>query len=268
MRTLRNFLTALLHPAVKTGFCGLMWLIYATFYQTGAAYGLEVHGLEFPPYIMTEKNGDAKGIIVDMVRELAVRLDEPVQFTITNWARAYRVVTRHESDALIPTMKIKERLKFLHYPETPLLYLNFYLIRHKDSPHKFSGELKDLTGYKVGRIRGAKVAPSFDQALANGLFTVKERSNTKLLVKGLLYKRLDFIALDWRVARWEELAMTNQHNIQVVEPPLGKVPVYLALSKERNTRDKVVKISNELLKMQNDNVLERLENKYLTKPRQ
>jgi len=222
----------------------------------------EVHGLEFPPYIMVKENGETHGIVVDMVRKLAVRLDQPVRFKISNWARAYRIVTQHESDALIPAMKTVERLEYLHYPETPLLYLNFYLISHKGNRYKFNGNFKELADYKVGRLRDAKVAPSFDKALSDGLFTVEQRNSTKMLVKAALLKRLDFIALDWRVSRWEELSQSQHQQLIAIEPALGKVPVYLAFSNIRYTVEDVSRINKHLSKMHNEHILEHLDVKY------
>lgn len=242
--------------------CLVLCLLACLSLKPTLGYGFEVHGLTFPPYIFVEKDGDAQGIIVDMVEELAVRLGEPVSFNISNWARAYRVVTTHKSDALIPTMKTPERLKYLHYPETPLLYLTFHLVSLKDNRHTFSGNFKDLSRYKVGRLRSAKVSPGFDKALSEGIFTVQERNSTKLLIKGVVGKRLDFIALDWRVARWEEVAMFKDKKLEAMEPALGRVPVYLAFSNVRYTREKVAVISKELSKMHDEGVLERLEQKY------
>ncbi len=239
----------------------LLLTIYFLWFSNFAR-AFTVEGLVIPPYIMQSEEGEVSGIIVDIVYELADRLDWEVTFEISNWARAYRNVTSHKSDALMPAIKTPDRLEWLFFPDAPLITVDMHLVKHVEHQIQFDGNLDELKELEVGRIRDAKVTPEFDQAVSDGRIQIVERNSLSQLVQGVAAKRIDLIAFDWRLIQWQAKELQLRDRIERVHPPLGKVPAYLAFSNRRFTESQIKQVSETLSKMHEEGVLQRIEAKY------
>lgn len=251
-----------------------MWLtrrlvyFFSFFFSTYCWAQLEsvdVYTIDFPPYIIADERqpNQVSGIIPDLLNQVFQQLKMAPQYHATNWARAFHFATKDDGTGLIPTMKVTERLEYLYYPATPLLYLKPHIITAHDKTHiSFSGDLKELSQLKVGKLRQARVAPEFDQALADGVFRVELRNNIDSLVKSLNTDRIDVITADKRQAAYYSKQMGNKPP-RILGPALGEVPIYIAFNKKQVNQDWVNRFDNQLKQLLAAGALAKVEAKYL-----
>jgi len=134
----------------------------------------------------------------------------------------------------------------LIYPDEPLTVLQMGLMRQKGSRAGYDGKLESLKDRTIGRIRNARVAPAFDEAAANGLFHLEERSDFGLLALAVAHGRVDFLAGDELMGLWGAAENGVLDRVEMVHPHFGDNPVYLAISKKSPFASRVDEISAKL----------------------
>lgn len=224
---------------------------------------LLVAGLVFSPYIIQESDGSVHGIIVDIVREVGKRVGLRVDFAISNWARAFHSAQHGHIDALIPTMKSKDREQFLYYPAQPLLNLDMVLVKKRNREIGFNGTMDSLKNYQIAWIRKGRVSPAFDKAREEGVITVVERNTPSIAIKGVAYGRVDLAATDRLLGIWAAQKEGLSEKIEMVTPILGSVPVYLALSKSRISLSKLKRVDAALAEIHQDGTFKQILHRYL-----
>lgn len=223
-----------------------------------------VSGLHFPPMIIAPKGEQqATGIITDLTREILKRTGHRVEFKITNWARAMKEAEYGVSDALIPTMKSKDREAFLRFPKIPVLVLNYVLITQKGRKIDFNGSLDELVRYRILKLRDGRVTPAFDKAVEDGLLNIQERTDFTQVARGVASKRADLGTINnfnyfWIAEREGLFSLTD-----VVEPALGQTPVYLALSRNSTTDELAAGVSENIIEMIADGTYAKILKKYI-----
>ncbi|MGY5451576.1 substrate-binding periplasmic protein [Agarivorans sp. MS3-6] len=231
---------------------------------TSQAKTIEIQSFIFPPYIMLNAQGRAEGIIIDLIDQSFARLGVDADYQLSNWARAYAKVKTHQSQGLIPTMRTTDREQFFYYPDTAFLLLDQHLIATSSwSENSFSGDFSELDAYRIGKVRNARISPSFDAALADKVFDVDKHNSVEGLVKSLLLGRLDMIATDSRQALLVATQEGKPHSLKLLKPALGQVPVYLAFSKEQVDEKFVEQFDQQLKQLLEQGALAQLEAKYL-----
>lgn len=190
-----------------------------------------IAGLEAPPYVILDKEGAASGIVVELIRQTLKPLGIEPEFQITNWARAYRTTLNAHADALIPTIKSADREQYFVFPDEPLNVLHMALLAHPNKQITYTGRLEDLMPYRIGKVRQARVAPAFDQAVTSGKLRVEERTSFGLLALAVAHNRLDLMAGDELMSVWSAAENGVLDQVKVIQPYLDHVPVYLAISK-------------------------------------
>ncbi|MBK8160848.1 MAG: ABC transporter substrate-binding protein [Rhodospirillaceae bacterium] len=100
-----------------------------------------------------EKAGEAKGILIDIAREVfAVRLEQPVVTTLYPWERAQQMVRSGEADGFI-TVATTERDSYANCGRIPVLRADLHPIIRPDSPQRTDIEaarnLADLRQFDI-----------------------------------------------------------------------------------------------------------------------
>lgn len=230
---------------------GLMFaLLFAPIHSAYSKDKIVIGGLEAPPYIIVGKDKQVSGILIDLITQTLSNMDiEPV-FEITNWARAFANAKNGKIDALIPTIKSADREEFFVFPKTPLVNLEMVLIKKSVRNLNFSGNLNELKGYNIGRIRNARVSPKFDDAAQQNIFQIQERSSFGLLALGVARGRFDLMAGDELMGLWGAATQDVLDQVEVVHPHLNNIPVFFALSKHSPYADRVKQFSEHFSKVQ------------------
>lgn len=224
---------------------------------------LTIVGPPLPPYIILNDDGHVSGVVVDITRKALEAQGFKVNFRITNWPRAYEEASTGKADAIIPTMYSAERAELFHYPDTPVVIMRSVLVAAKDSGVIYDGTIASLIDYKLARIAKARVAPAFDEALAQGVLNVDSRSSAELLILGVINHRLDAAAMPELVALNAAANRGVIDHIKIVSPALQEVQSFIAFPKTRMSEDMVKSVSDILRGYYQDGTYDAVKSSYI-----
>jgi polar amino acid transport system substrate-binding protein len=214
---------------------------------------------EWPPYVMpVSENGKLSGLNAETVLELCSRLGFEADMQIVPWKRALAYAKEGKADAIFAPRYTKERAEFLYYPSEPLNLEKTVLFARKGSGIKIS-KLDDLKGKMVGTVRGYNYGPEFDNCL--GLERA-ESDNDRQLLKILSKNRVPLIiSSDEGTVKY----LCKQAGVEAeVVYVLNKIPSYIAFSKAKGERGKVLaeRFGKMLRKLKEEGFVQKIEGKY------
>lgn len=210
-----------------------------------------ISGLQAPPYVMLDEKGKATGILVDLINQGLQPLNIQPVFKISNWARSFEEAKQGRADAIIPTIKSEDRETLFIFPAEPLTRLQMAFMKHPDADIAFTGDLDSLTRYRIGKIRKARVSPTFDEAVAQQKLQIEERTSFGLLALAVARNRLDLFAGDELMGLWGAAENGVLDEVETITPYLSKVPVYMAIGKSSIFADEAELISQALAEAKN-----------------
>lgn len=245
-----------------TGVSLFIWMT-ACGQQAQAAQKITIAALNAPPYIVRGETGDVSGILVDFLRKVLPGAGLEPEFVVETWSRAYADVKLGRIDGLIPTIETPDREKDLLFIKKPLATLDMVLIGRSDRTYRYDGTMPSLTGYYIGRVSGARVEKHFDKAAADGLFDLEGRSGFGLLALSVANDRLDLFAGDRLMGVWGARDKGVWNRLRILSPPLGQVPVHLALSRISPLNDRSDRISSAVSKGKSSGMYERIVQNYV-----
>jgi polar amino acid transport system substrate-binding protein len=214
--------------------------------------------------ISYEANGKVTGFGTDLTNEIFSRLKTPIEISIVPSSRALSMIELGTADALFALAKTAEREAFAVYPTEAFIEQPIALYVLKDSPIAFNGDIKTLSGYSIGIIRGGRLSPEFDEAVKNKLFPklneVNDYSQNILMLDG---KRID-IAIG---PRYSILFAAREAgkigSIKELATPLTKSsPAYLVFSKKGKAAALASQVDATLKAMKKDGTYDKLMQKY------
>ena len=190
-----------------------------------------IGALSAPPYVFLDEDGNAKGILVIKITQALERIGIKPVFEINNWSRSFRRVKTGEIDAIIPALKSPDREELLVFPDLPIAIFNMMMAKNVRDTRQMA-DLNDLSSKSVGRIRGARVTPAFDNAISEQKFQLEERETFGQLALGVAHQRLDYAVGPELMLMWGAGENGILGRLDFLEPSLGQGVVYLALSKQ------------------------------------
>ncbi len=241
----------------------LLGIICFTFSTAVFSQTIQLVSIDYPPYVYQE-NGKIKGFNVDLLKEIFQRMKTPMEIELMPWARAVKMIRRGQADALFPFFKNEERLKFTDYPES-FTEEPVALFVIKESPIQWNGDLRQLSQYRFGRVRGYSSGSTFDQALEDGIIQLDETSSTRLNIKKLLLERFEIMIENKYVALYELQKMNAAKNIRELEPLIQNNLAYLGFSKKRNHKVTIDKFNTTLREMKEDGSYQKIIDNFFGK---
>lgn len=156
------------------------------------------------------------------------------KFTVSpSWKRGFSMATAGQVDAIIPTNKKPDRIALFHFPAKPFKKMTVVLFTQASNPvSSFSGLEEVLDGKRFGRIAGSSLETSLDAFVAAGRVRLDERTKVRALYEGLLRGRLDYVAEVLEHSAPFIRALQAEDKIKALSPPLGVIPLYIAVSKK------------------------------------
>ncbi len=125
------------------------WFSIGLLFQPGVSNGEEylVALGSWEPHIIFDQNGQASGIDVEILNELARRANIKLRYKHFPFKRIFKMLQSGKADIVCSIIRTAEREKFLHFIETP--YLTdipkvFYLQKGKKEVLQKSGDLHQL----------------------------------------------------------------------------------------------------------------------------
>ncbi len=175
---------------------------------------LKIMAYEYRPY-MYEENNEIKGIVIDVVKEVFRRMEQPISIRFVTWTNALHNIKSGKFDALSLIYKNKVREKFGDYSSEVLIPQEITFFVRNDSKITFDGDLEKLKKFKIGVIRGFSYGPIFDDAVSKGVLKVDKTRSLKQNISKLLVGRYD-ILIDGRYVVLDELSAINKNESQSI----------------------------------------------------
>ncbi len=136
-------------------------LLIQTFELRGEELKLSIY--HYPPFVIdAEKDNQISGIDVDIVKEIARRMNLEAAFYKCPWIRCLKSMEEGSVDVLTNAVKKPDREKYMFYPDKPFvtdLPIVFYFKKGKGSAVR---KYEDLCNYTIGCERGALYFEQFD----------------------------------------------------------------------------------------------------------
>jgi polar amino acid transport system substrate-binding protein len=218
-------------------------IIYCLIYGNNAfTQEITLGYVDFPPYEF-QKKGKPAGSLVDLVKNIFRKANIPLKLEYLPFKRALLNTKNGKIDGLFNFYKTTERITFFDYTK-PIIKnsIAFFVLNNSDIKYK---KLEDLTGLKVGVLRGYTYGKNFDKSF---LFR-KESTNSHIAnFLKLKLKRIDIYPCDSNVG----LHLVRKNNLysefKILPTPLKIMHGYIGFTKGNHkiTITKLNKVIKEM----------------------
>ena len=201
-----------------------------------------------PPKVFLD-NGEAKGILPDILRYVEERTSFKFRIELRPWKRAYRNA-KAGSGGIVGLSMNDERLKIFDYSDA-LFQDEIVMVVRKENEFDYS-DINNLRGKTIGARRGSSYGQNFEQG-KQGVFRVDEDDNAQQRLKKLLAGRIDVAligpgetAVDSAIEQDEKLR-TQKNQLAILSVPFARDPNYLGFAKTMNMRSVLDQV-NEIIR--------------------
>lgn len=219
---------------------------------------------ETPPF-KSKDNGTYVGIDFDIVQEIIARTGINIGVKPYPYLRLMHLLQNGLVDGAIGVFKTAEREQFAEYVETPIAWTTMTIFVRKD--HEFSfGEISDLSGKRLGKVRGVSVSNEFDQAMQQGLFLIEETTTYEQSINKLQTGRIEALVSPMLATQYHLTRMGVAQEILMLPRPVAPPrPLYILFSKAAKTPEKAAmfeEIRRVLRDMEQEKKFEQIMKKY------
>lgn len=225
--------------------------------------------LNYPPYEYKE-NGQAKGIAVDVIREVMRRVGKyEVSFTFYPWKRAVYTVQHGLSDVLFNAGKNQARQEWGYYVDSVLIQQSYVLFKRRSDNFSVEPNFNNVKDKSIA-VRRAYLYGSgaFREALDSQRFmNILYSDSTKQSVDLLLHNRVDMFVGDFLPVLYyiNKQDLNDQIDIVSHDGEWMEVlswPTYLLFSKQRTTPEFVTKVKDAMDSMKQDGSFQKITDSY------
>jgi polar amino acid transport system substrate-binding protein len=209
-----------------------------------------------PPYNFKDEQGQAKGSLVTIAKQLAKEAGVQIEFVFCPWARCVSLVKHGKIDLLIGLSHSADRERDLLFLKPAIFNTSsafaFYVVDKAITISTYA----DLEKLVIGKLRGSQHFPKFD---ADSSLTVVEAPDIQTLFALLQNGRIDtFIHIHESIVPYLE-EYDDQHRIQQADY-VEKVSAdgYLVLSKHSGKTAMATSLSGALATLKQNKVFETL----------
>jgi polar amino acid transport system substrate-binding protein len=217
-----------------------------------AAKELAFITIDVAPWAYTNPaTGENEGAFVEIIKEVERRIHQPVNITITPFARVDRQLDSGEHDCTILVPLSEQQViqgDIVSYHPIGFIARKGVQINHYD-------DIKDL---RISVIRGAAISPVFDNDE-----TLKKEFDTDYVMglRKVARGRLD--AIVGAIPTLQYLIEEENLQHQFEEPfAVTEIPLVFQCSRKSTNLDQMDKINAALLEIKSDGTLEKIRSRY------
>lgn len=217
----------------------------------------------WPPYIIFEEEGRVKGIDVEILEEVARRLNVDFKVVETPWVRCLVDMEKGGADILSATLKRPEREKYMYYLEPPYIEYSTKCFYVRKGSGVVIENYSDIYKLKVGITRGSAYFPQFDEDERVDKVTV---ADTNQLIKMLLAGHLDAFIGTEEVIEYFFLANESYDRSLVEKAAFEyrlKTPFHFTISRKSPFMARVPEIERILRALIREGYVEKVKKRYL-----
>ncbi|WP_018610237.1 substrate-binding periplasmic protein [Uliginosibacterium gangwonense] len=219
---------------------------------------LELVTFDYPPYII-EENGQAKGPVVDAIREIFKRMHQGTTIRFYRSQRALLLMEMAKVDGMFTLKKTPERDQSMLFPGEALLEQEYVIFVPRDSKLNFDGNLASLQNITLGVAEKVSYGARFDTAVAQGAFPHLEVAYSfELNFKKLLAGRMDALISSRTMGTAMLRRLGGLEQCKVIGPPVEVVPSYFAFSRRLGNEELAKQFDTVVRAMKKDGSLKQL----------
>lgn len=250
-----------LAPLLVVILCG------TSLFSAGLAFGsgIIVFGDENRPPKIYLEDGQPKGLLVDILRQVQDQMGVTFTIILRPWARAVNSA-KSGAGGILGFTKTWRQLKHFDYSD-PIYHEDVHLVLTHKNLFRFQG-LEDLKGKRLGLQRGAAFGIDYDEAVKRECFLPEEDNSPVQRLKKLLSGRIDgaFIgqgrtSLD-SVLRQDQTLWENREQFVVLPDPVFRSPFCLAFPKRMQQEDLLRRFNEALQQARESGALQMIFDQY------
>jgi len=224
-----------------------------------------------PPLVFYKDEAQTQltGSTVELVQDVARRLNRTVSFTLVPWKRALALVERGKVDAICCAGVSEERATFLHFPELHITSEENVLFVKKGSAIQIDNIYSNVSSIKLGAMLGYIYGPMQEKIDNKQFRSVFHSPNYNSALRMLVAGRTDVFVGERLVVAYNAKLLGVRNEIEIMkvqnkEVVVSSWPVFLAFSKKRMSDPFYMdKVSHAVRGMKMDGTYERIINKYV-----
>jgi len=198
---------------------------------------------DYPPFSYSDENKQISGIDIELIQEMAKRLEIQINIKLVPWKRLLQMTRTGDTVGSFSLFKTPERESFSLFTH-PIHYSTFKLFTTPKTGLHYSN-VKDLYGKRIGIEAGFVISDEFDKASTRGDIALIQIFSFDDAFRRLLMGGIDaFVGNDLVVQhklKHEYRSKKNMSNIIALPQPLKQARgAYLVLSKEFPLEDKLL----------------------------
>ncbi|MCC2604789.1 substrate-binding periplasmic protein [Planctobacterium marinum] len=190
---------------------------------------------EYPPYNYHNSSGELTGLSVELLIAILANMGSPIskkEILVIPWARAYKD-TLHNPHAAIFTMTKSNYREPLFQFSSPILTSKISVITLKTATRLNS--VAQMNTLNVGVVRNDIGEQLLVKHGLNNTTTVKLPTSLEV-IKMLLLKRIDVVAIDENIAKFEFNRLGKSENDLTVHFTLEELTTHYAFNKKVDTK--------------------------------
>lgn len=196
----------------------------------------------YPPYYY-EKDGELKGICIELLDAVAATLDLEITYKAFPWKRMLANARQGNVDAVMPLFKTKERSSYLYFEDLDIAGEANYFFTLKSKKIDFSGNYTSLHTYTIGVVDGYSYGAEFDSY--SGLKKVATL-NEEHLLEMLKHGRFDIAVGNKSVILYYAEKKGLADTISFLTPHLSGELLYIGFSKNTTNNEIHLKFARAL----------------------
>ena len=237
----------------------LVWLLMAVSIFGTAADTISVYVDTANPPFMYLKDGKAAGIYPALIQEAFRHMKVPVDVQAVPWSRALGAIDMGRA-GVGGIYKNSERLQKYDYSD--LLYVESLVVYFNTSNPITFNQISDLSGKRVGVLRGWSYGDDFDTARKAELFVTEEVGSDEQNFLKLEAMRIDLVIA---IVESGDPLQRKGKNIGCSSIPLSRNSTFLAFSKSKNCTELLRQFNQAIAAMKRDGEFEKLVSAELAK---
>jgi polar amino acid transport system substrate-binding protein len=196
------------------------------------AYAVErlAVGTTFSNIFEQDRDGQWRGLGVDVLRLLAARAGDTIRFQLYPWPRAQAMVERAQADILVGPYKSPERLLRFAFLDQAFYRDRMVFYVRRDSAPPWQGDLAALKNHRLAAVRGWHYGAQFDQT--RKLLDISEVPQLENGLQMLAHGRVELLASNQR----NSTALINSLHLDgaltVLCPDITQLDGYLAFPRD------------------------------------
>ncbi len=226
---------------------------------------------DFPPYSYQE-NGKLVGIDVEIIEEMAKRLNIDITIKLVPWKRLIKMTQSGQCDGSFSLFHTENREKFAFYAfSQPIHVSRFPLFFKKGKKIQFN-TIEDLYGKIIGINRGFSISEAFDAAVKQGKIIVNIENEVDENIVLTANSSIDGFTNNYDVTKYKikNIPRLKQYKKVIFHSQKSISDLrnaYIVLSKKtpniQNKAEMIQGINQTLTEMKNDGFYLKLNKQYL-----